>query len=138
MAPRKRTRDLVAQQFDTELLLYDLRDHRAHCLQPTAARVWKMCDGQKSRTSLSQALHLSLAEIDAALDQLASAGLVEYRLPSRRKFLAAAAIPLVVSIVTPAAAQQAVSACKKNRDTCSNDHQCCPPLTCDPVTKRCH
>src|SRR5215467_9027035 len=84
--PRGRTEALVTQELPDELLVYDLNRHRAHCLNKTAAAVWKHCDGY---TNISGAIRLLEAEhgvqVDAdaillALDQLDRARLLEERI----------------------------------------------------------
>ena len=52
MKPAKRTDGLVVTELQDEVLVYDLERHRAHCLNPTAAFVFRRCDG---RTSVSAA-----------------------------------------------------------------------------------
>ena len=41
MKPRARTEGLVVTELPDELLVYDLERHRAYCLNPTAALVFK-------------------------------------------------------------------------------------------------
>ena len=48
MNPRARRDGLVIRELNGELLVYDLERHRAHCLNPTAALVFKQCDGRTS------------------------------------------------------------------------------------------
>src|SRR6266498_3512906 len=45
MLPRARTEDLIVEALPTETLVYDTRTHLAHCLNLSAATVWKHCDG---------------------------------------------------------------------------------------------
>ena len=40
--------ELVVQELPDEVLVYDLRKHKAHCLNQTAAFVWNHCNGQAS------------------------------------------------------------------------------------------
>src|SRR5215467_15071942 len=86
LLPRGRTDALVTQELPDELLVYDLTRHRAHCLNKTAAAVWKHCDGS---TNISGAIRLLQTELgvqveaDAillALDQLDRARLLEERI----------------------------------------------------------
>ena len=42
---KARQDDLVVQELPDELLVYDLKNHNAHCLNETAAFVWNHCDG---------------------------------------------------------------------------------------------
>ena len=51
MLPCRREKDLIVRQLSDETLVYDLKRDKAHCLNPTAAAVWRHCDG---RTSVSQ------------------------------------------------------------------------------------
>ena len=49
--PRARQDELVVEELSDETLVYDLKRHKANCLNRTAALVWQDCDGQ---TSVSQ------------------------------------------------------------------------------------
>lgn len=46
--PTARTAGLVVQEVPDEVLVYDLERERAHCLNQTAAMVWRACDGNTS------------------------------------------------------------------------------------------
>ncbi len=46
--PTARKEGLVIQEMPDEVLVYDLNSNKAHCLNQTAAFVWKACDGTKS------------------------------------------------------------------------------------------
>ncbi len=131
--PRVRDRrDLIVEEMADEVLVYDSRSQKAHCLNRSAALVWNHCDG---RTTHSQMLKLLTAAklasdedvIQMALQQLASAGLLEpaanrrhrnVRI-SRRRILRGMAIaggvalmlPLVDSVVAPTVAQAQSAAC---------------------------
>jgi hypothetical protein len=39
---------LVINELTDEVLVYDLKRDKAHCLNQTAAAVWKLCDGQRT------------------------------------------------------------------------------------------
>lgn len=124
-APQARHEDLVIQEMPDEVLVYDLKTHRAHCLNKTAAFVWNHCDGQTSiaemQESLEQKTGLQVSEdlIWYALHDLSKARLLEKKIyPSSRDWLsrrsmlrslgfgAVVGIPLIVTITSP----QAVSA----------------------------
>jgi hypothetical protein len=45
LTPLAREEGLVIQELPGELLIYDLNNHKAHCLNQTAAFIWKHCDG---------------------------------------------------------------------------------------------
>jgi len=130
---------------DDEVLVYDLRNSRAHCLNKNAAFVWRCCDG---RTAVPQLLTKLGKEVGAkncgellhvALKQLSDADLLQQRMPStgerpsisrrelmRRIGIAAAAIPAVTSILVPTA--QAAGSCvgfDNNQQAAVNRAACC-------------
>jgi hypothetical protein len=45
--PRARL-DCLSREFGEEVLLYDLQRDVGHCLNSTAAAIWKLCDGNNS------------------------------------------------------------------------------------------
>jgi hypothetical protein len=122
-----RKRKVIAQDLAGETLIYDPVAHRAHCLNTTASAVWKCCDGKTTIGEMPGRLRKEFSVeadevlVQSALAQLSRKRLVEcepaqpapVRLPSRREAArrlslgAAAAIPMVTSIVvpTPAMAQ---------------------------------
>jgi hypothetical protein len=125
--PRARTTQLLIEELDDELLVYDLAADRAHRLNATAAAVFRHADGTRTIEDLVDVLAGQvgvLADEDLVLitlDGLAEAKLVEDHAPretkdarvSRRRFIqragavsaAAVALPVVHSIVAPSAAQ---------------------------------
>jgi hypothetical protein len=106
-----------------EELIYDLKTHQAYCLNKTAAAVWDCCDGETTVPAMAQALAhelgLEVSEewVWLALRQLHRSALLEPGILwpetiSRRAVLrklgaSALAIPMVLAIVVPAAAQAA-------------------------------
>ena len=68
MKPRARTEGLVVRELPDELLVYDLERHRAHCLNPTAALVFKHCDGRRSVAQIARILRREL-DVDAPADE---------------------------------------------------------------------
>ena len=110
-------------QLDGELLVYDLSTHRAHSLNAAAASVWKRCDGEHSVAQIAaeiavetteaanpDAVYVGLGALDKA-GLLAAwshgsderAGLTRRELVKRAAVLSAA-LPVVTSIIAPAAA----------------------------------
>lgn len=125
--PLARSEGLVVEELGDELLIYDTDVKNVHCLTPTAARVWRACDGRTSTESIGARLGLSPLEVDRALTELDGSKL--FNAPSssnggfsRRDFglrvtkvaAATATLPLVLSIAAPAAAQSAsvIAFCK--------------------------
>lgn len=116
--PFARSERLVIEELGDELLVYDLDVKHAHCLTPTAARVWRRCDGRTSPDTVARGLSMDTGEVTRALDELercellvapvvTNGGLSRRDLGLRVTKMAAAAatMPLVLSIAAPAAAQ---------------------------------
>ena len=120
--PEARSEGLIVRELADELLVYDLSSNKAHCLNQTAALVWRHCNG---RTTITEVCHLLEEKMHApadeqvvwfALDQLAKNRLLEKRAKrppdvdrlSRRALIrrvgVAVSIPLVASIVAPSVA----------------------------------
>jgi hypothetical protein len=54
--PAARRDDIVTREVEGELLIYDRVRDKAHCLNETAAAIWKRCDGKTSTSEITQAL----------------------------------------------------------------------------------
>jgi hypothetical protein len=147
--PAARRSGIVVQEADGEILIYDLKSHRAHCLNPTAALVWKHCDGKRTVEQLAQELcsktgeSLSTDAVWLAVDQLEKSRLLqepvnrrpdERRLSRRQLMLrigisAAATLPFIKTIDAPAALQAA--SCAGVEERCGPGFRnCCPPFAC--------
>lgn len=136
MRPRAREAGLVVQELTDETLVYDLERNRAHCLNRTAAMVWRLCDGKATVEEMVARLrakgHVPVSEdmVFLALERLAKARLLLDRVArpvgarglSRRELVRglgavgklSVILPLVTSIVAPTAAQ-AATACTRNQ-----------------------
>jgi len=77
--PLARSADLVVEEIDDEVLVYDLTSNQAHCLSATAAAVWRACDGQTSSDALVAHLGLDAEAVGRALIELASCDLLQAR-----------------------------------------------------------
>jgi hypothetical protein len=51
--PRARTDGLVVKELTDEVLVYDLKRDKAHCLNLAAAAVWKLCDGRSTAAEIA-------------------------------------------------------------------------------------
>jgi len=123
MKPQARRDGLVVRELPDELLVYDTRCHRAHCLNRSAALVFRHADGTRTISDLAPLLGPDAAEGEAAvvmaLERLQEGGLLESGppAPSRREFVrrvglgAAILLPAVVSILAPTPAEAVVSSC---------------------------
>ena len=117
--PLARRDGLVVKTVGDEVLVYDLERARAHSLDALAAAIWRQCDGRRPVAALAAAVRAETgAPVTAAAVEYGLAALGRARLlagerpglgPTRRQVLAkigtAAAIPLVLSITAPTAAQ---------------------------------
>jgi len=159
--PRARKESLVITEIPDEVLVYDLKNNEAHCLNRPAAVVWANCDGKKTIAQVSQALERELGSpvnheiIWMAIDSLGKHGLLhdpinkvvqESRFSRRTAFraiaLAGLALPIIASIVAPGPAQAASglppgACCQTGAEcasgSCSQDAPVCP----NPPHKAC-
>ncbi len=60
--PQMRAHGLVVDDLPDEVLVYDLDRHQAHCLNRSAALVWRACDGHSDPAEIARRL---TAELDA-------------------------------------------------------------------------
>ena len=121
MRPRARAAGLVVRDLPGEVLVYDRDSHQAHCLNRTAAFVFRAADGQRTVADLARLLasdrgapvdegivHLALEQLDAA--RLLEAGPAN---GSRRELLkrvglgAVILLPAVTSLLVPTPAEAA-------------------------------
>ena len=142
--PRARTEDLVIKALPDEVLVHDLARHRTHCLNRSAAAVWRLCNGQRTPAEIARALaqapegRWSDEAVRLALDELGrahlltdvltghrDAGGVTRRQTLQRLAAAAVVVPTVATIVAPRAAdaQSGPSA------VCATPGQVCVSLT---------
>jgi hypothetical protein len=120
--PLARKSDLTVEDFPAEMVVYDHKRHRIHCLNRSTSFIWQRCDG---RTEMEEiASHLPKAGLPAdteivrqALKALDRAHLLEGEpvffdlgLPSRRQLVkrlgltaasSAALLPAITSAVAP-------------------------------------
>ena len=54
--PLARNAGLIAREVSGELLVYDVQRDKAHCLNDSAARIWRYCDGEKSAAEIAKLL----------------------------------------------------------------------------------
>ena len=149
--PQARRTGLIIQEVDGEILIYDQNTNKAHCLNQTAAKVWKYCDGETSIAEACQALSCDLdTPVDEklvwyAVDQFSKDNLLEKGIEppafiiagmNRRQMVrtlglaAVIAVPLVTSIVAPTPAQAAT--CMSPGQPCGTSAQCCSGLCTGP------
>lgn len=134
--PVARHEGLVVQEMPEEVLVYDLNTNKAHCLNKSAAAVWKNCDGTNSISDIAAILKNEFKTpvtedfVWLAVDQLSNDALLEEKLTapsnglSRREALrrvalaSLVALPVVASLTAPTAAQ-AASTCASVNSVCT-------------------
>lgn len=147
--PLARRAGLAVAPLRDETVVYDLQTDKAHCLNPTAAHVWKQCDGENAPAEIARLVERDLGAavpvdvVSLALSDLARAGLLEPSMgprakgPSRREVMrrtagmAMVALPLISTLLAPSAAS-AASAC-----ACVNPGDCLSQTSC-PSTVNCN
>jgi hypothetical protein len=147
MRPLARSAGLVVRELAGEIVVYDTRRHQAHCLNRTAAFVFRHADGRQTTPEIAVLLGPGAEEnlVRTALDQLAAAGLLEPSLApappasSRREVLrqvgfgAALLAPVVTSLLVPTPAEAAATCIPAGSCTGSNIGQPC--YNSDPATE---
>ena len=63
--PTARREGLVVRELEDETLVYDLERDEAHCLNQTAALVWKNCDGQTTVVEIARLVEDELQSTQA-------------------------------------------------------------------------
>ncbi|MGI8733838.1 MAG: PqqD family protein [Pyrinomonadaceae bacterium] len=128
VVPRARKAGLVVKALHDEVLVYDLERDKAHSLNASASFVWKKCNGRRTVAEVAQALSKEFdvpadeQTVWLALEQLSKFNLLEEKIArpegvpriSRRQMMrigaaAAFALPVIVSIVAPTAANAQTS-----------------------------
>lgn len=74
--PMARTADLIEQEINKELLVYDLQSNKAYALNETSKNVFKVCDGKTSFDDLKRQYNYTDDLIYLALDELKKNNLV--------------------------------------------------------------
>lgn len=147
--PVARKEGLVIQETTEEVLVYDLNSNRAHCLNQTAAFVWKSCNGNNSIPEITRLFEKETGAtvqedlIWLAIDQLNEKNLLEAEIVSefagrsRREVIkkiglaTVVALPIVASLTAPTSALASTSC------ACVNPGACITQTTC-PNTGNCN
>jgi hypothetical protein len=128
MKPLARSTGLVIRDLPDEVVVYDRECHQAHCLNRTAAFVFRQAGGRRTAAEIAALVRpdAGVGWVHAALDQLAAAGLLDTGseaaasapaapAPSRREMLrhfglgAAVLAPAVASLLVPTPAEAAAT-----------------------------
>jgi hypothetical protein len=152
--PLARTKQIVTKEIDGELLIYDSATDEAHCLNSSAAAIWKLCDGSTSIPEmahlLNQAAGIPVDEIviHSALRQLSARALlakgeefqsqpldISRRFLARRLGVAVALLPIITSISAPTAL--AAVSCAGPCSGGPGRGSCPAGCLCSGITNRC-
>jgi hypothetical protein len=153
MKPAARRDGLLIRELPGELLVYDLEHHRAHCLNRTAATVFRHADGTRTAADLALVVapeatpEEGVSLVGLALGQLGEAGLLEdvhaeegaglsrRELVRRAGIAAALMLPAVASVVAPTPAEAAATCAT----SCVNraDGTPCSCFNVSPCTATC-
>ena len=138
-------RQLLKANLDDEVVVYDVRGRRAHCLSRLVALVWECCDGKNTVTDIlailrkqlhpainEQGVWLSLKKLSRArlLHGMANGPAVDPRV--RRQLLKALTLIGGVTIATIAVPipSAALLSCVPCGAPCTGLIPCCPGCTC--------
>jgi hypothetical protein len=140
--PRARSDGLIIRDLEDEVLVYDLERHKAHCLNKTAALIWKHCDGRTKVPRIKQMLEkgegapvhedivwFGLRELERAhllqdpiMDRSDRVSVSRREAMKRIGFTVAVGLPLVTSIIAPQASEAATNL--PNGSPCTASNQC--------------
>lgn len=147
--PVARKEGLVIQETSEEVLVYDLNTNKAHCLNQTAAFVWKSCDGNNSIPQITKLFEKesgSVIQEDLiwlAIDQLNEKNLLEKEMTagfagrSRRDVIkkiglaTVVALPIVASLTAPTSALASTSCACVVPGDCVTQSVCPSQLNCN-------
>lgn len=146
--PIARKAGLVIQEVPDEVLVYDLETNKAHCLNQSAAMIWRSCDGNNTVSEIAKLVGSQAGGkvtedfVWLAIDQLSQNRLLEKEITvgfegqSRREALkkigmaTMVAVPVIASLVAPQSALAAASCACVNPSSCGNSPNAgCPSTT---------
>jgi hypothetical protein len=151
--PLSRRDNIVIQELQDEILIYDLRKNKALCLNKTSAMIWQECDGTKSVAEISQTLGKKLKlnipqdlvwlaveqfKTDNLLNNSQSVvtpfeGLTRREVIRKIGFASMVMLPVISAIIAPTALQAQSSACGPIGNCTSGQVTLCVCLPVTPV-----
>ncbi len=157
--PESRNHDLVVQELEDEVLVYDLLKNKAFCLNKTSAVIWQNCNGQRTLDEIAEVCGKTLKAnvtpemIWVALEQFKKDNLLEkntdddtlFNGMSRREVIrkisvgSLIALPIVSSLIAPKAVQaqsMCVSPNRANGCPCTANTNCTSKC-CAPAPNGC-
>lgn len=144
--PTAKSVNIIVQNLNDEVLIYDLTINKAFCLNDTSAKVYNACDGVQTFEDLKRRYKFTDDLILFAIDELKANNLIEdyqsshfaglsRREVMRRVGLASiVALPLITGLVVPTSASAASvcasTACTTPAGCPSPCRSCAGPFTC--------
>jgi hypothetical protein len=149
--PKSRKENLVIQELEDEVLVYDLVKNKALCLNQTSALVWQASDGSRTIADITDFVGKQLKSqvsedlVWLAIDQLSKDNLIENKEDfkenkfaglSRREAVrklgmaSLVALPVIASLTAPVAAQ--TGTCNNVSCNCTGPRQ--PDGSCTSTT----
>lgn len=138
--PKAKTDNIVVQDLQSELLVYDMTTNQAYTLNETSKLVYQSCDGKQTLGQLKRKYKFTDDLIHLALDELKANNLLtdyqsnHFKGLSRREIVkrvglaSMIALPLIIGITVPSAAQAASSqfapGSRSNNQTCTTPTDC--------------
>ena len=139
--PKTRNENIVVQEMEQEILIYDLKENKALCLNETSALIYQLCNGKRTIQEIADAMSIKLNKLVSedliwlALDNFKKDNLLEnneqfeinFNGLSRRQVIkkiglaSMIALPVAASIVAPNAAMAASAG---NCTACTAPSQC--------------
>jgi len=147
--PKARKNGLVVQEVTDEVLVYDLDSNKAHCLNQSAAVVWRSCDGTRSVTEIARLVEAETGGsvnddfVWLAIDQLAESDLLEAAVKSsfagqsRREVIkkiglaTMVGLPVIASLLAPQSAMAAGSCACVSPGDCTTQTGCPSTTNCN-------
>jgi hypothetical protein len=138
--PKVRQDNIVTQESNGELLIYDLMLHKTYCLNQTSAMVYQLCDGDNSVSAIRESVAHKLKQpvpedlVWLALDELKRNNLladsneieINFNGLSRREMIrkvglaSMITLPIIYSLIAPTAAiAQSVGSCRTIGESCN-------------------
>lgn len=159
LKPTSRKANIVVQDLENEILIYDLTINKAYCLNETSALVFQLCDGTNSVAEISDLMSIKLKTlvsedlVQFALEGLRKdnllengellpnyfAGLNRREIVKKIGFASMVALPIVASIIAPTAVNAASCVLSNMTLACTTSGECCDNGLCvgSPMTCAC-
>lgn len=150
--PLSKSNNLVVQELEKEILIYDLNINKAFCLNETSAIVFQLCNGSNSVAGIADLVSKKLKTLVSedfvwlAIEELKKNNLLEnkdqlnnhFKGLSRREIVKRVglatmiALPIISSVVAPSAAmaQSGAAGVTKVFGACNTTADCISGLTC--------